>query len=129
MHSSVVLIHLAFFFFFKDTKCAYQCREGKFLSSDTKANSYSCIKGSEDHKYQWGKERSSVFMMNYMQFLEKELEYVPIHPETQVHRLGFRKRSASFSLNYICVVLVKVMGLYEVKVHAKMGSARLCRGM
>lgn len=68
-------------------------------------------------------------MMNYMQFLEKELEYVPIHPETQVHSLSFRKRSASFSLNYICVVLVKVMGLYEVKVHANMGSARLYRGM
>lgn len=68
-------------------------------------------------------------MMNYMQFLEKELEYVSIHPETRVHRLNFRKCGASFSLNYICVVLVKVMGLYEVKVHAKMGSVRLSRGM
>lgn len=75
-----------------------------------------------------GKERPSVFMMNYMQFLEEELEYVLIHPKTGVHRLDFRKCGASFSLNYICVVPLNVMGLYEVKVYAKMGSARLSRG-
>lgn len=66
-------------------------------------------------------------MMNYMQFLEEELEYVLIHPKTGVHRLDFRKCGASFSLNYICVVPLNVMGLY-VKVYAKMGSARLSRG-
>jgi len=127
MPSLVVPIHLAIFL--KEAKCAYQCGEGKFLSSDTKAISYSCVTGSEDHKYQWGKERPSVFVMNYMQFLEKEFGYVPIHPETRADRLNFRKRGANFSLNYICVVLVKVMGLCEVKVHTKMGSARLFRGI
>lgn len=71
---------------------------------------------------------SSVSMINYIQFSEKELDYVPIHPETRVHRLHFRKHGASFSLNYICLVLVNVMGLCEVKIHAKIGLARLSRG-
>lgn len=44
-----------FSYFLKDTRCSYQCGEGKFLSSDTKANSYPCVKRSEHHKYQWGK--------------------------------------------------------------------------
>lgn len=126
MPSSVIVIHLVIF---QKTKNVHTSVGKESLSSDTKANSYSCVKGSEHHKYQWGKEMSSVSMINYMQFLEKELDYVPIHPETQVHRLHFRKHGASFPLNYICVVLMNIMGPYEVKIHAKIGSARLSRGM
>lgn len=77
------------------------------------------------------KKRPSVLMMNYMQFLEEELEYVLIHPETEVHRLNFRKCGASFSLNYICVVPVNIMGLYEVKAYTKKwaqpDSPEVCR--
>lgn len=45
-----------------------QCGEGNSLRSDTKTNFYSCIKGLENQKYQWGKAKPSVFMMNEMQF-------------------------------------------------------------
>lgn len=39
MSFSVLLTHLAVFL--KDVKCAYQCGEGKFFSSDIKGNSHS----------------------------------------------------------------------------------------
>lgn len=42
-----MLAHLAIFFFYFKTKYACHCEEGIFLSTDTKANSYSCVKGSE----------------------------------------------------------------------------------
>lgn len=59
-----------------------------FVSSDTEANSSSYAEGSEDHKHQRGKERASVFLRNYMPFLEKALRAVRIQPERGVHRLG-----------------------------------------